>query len=237
MRVVDIDALADAKPRDDRITPEEAWVIDARARRGHPADFDRDLLAGSAGQSGRRPQLVALPGSLAALEARVADYRMAGAPSVLRICPGPSGHGYPLEDWVLSPLPEYCDRERLALIVDVSADGMDYPWAALVRLARDHPSLPVVALGAPLRAPTAARALDAAANLVLDASGVVESGTRSDLADLVAEVGAYRFAYGSGRGRVPATDVAAALPDAEVDMVLAGTADLLGSGRWGSRYL
>ena len=160
----------------------------------------------------------------------------AGGPRAVRLCPGPAEHDYPLEPWVLSPLPEYCAREDVAVLVDPGSSSGRYPWAEIVRLAREYPSLVVVALAAPLAGPTAARALDAAPNLVLETSAL-DDGAETDVRHLVSTAGSHRLAYGSGDHAIAAPAVAACLPEAAAPAVLAGTADLIGLGGWGQAYL
>ena len=214
----------------------EAWLIDLRTRRDDPAGLDAEFLSAANRQEGLRPCLMAMPAPLAELERRVAAYRAAGAPDVVRICPGPDGHGYPLEAWAVSPIPEYCDAENLALIVDVGHPAGGFPWPEIVGFARAYPRLAVVAIGAPFRGPTAARALDATPNLVLETSAFVEADT-ADFARAVRSGGAYRFVYGSGETGLDASVVAGALDDADSEIVLAGTAGHLGGGTWALTYL
>jgi hypothetical protein len=186
--------------------------------------------------SGGRSQLVVRPGPLADLEERVTRNLEAGGPRAVRLCPGPADHDYPLEPWVLSPLPEYCAREDVAVLVDPGSSSGRYPWAEIVRLAREYPSLVVVALAAPLAGPTAARALDAAPNLVLETSAL-DGGAGTDVRQLVSSAGSHRLAYGSGDRSIAASAVGACLPDAATPSVLAGTADLIGLGAWAQAYL
>src|SRR5438067_1108134 len=83
-------------------------------------------------------------------------------------CPGPHGRSCPLVWSAVSPVPEYCAREELALVIDFRSEAPAYPWSEIVDFARAYPRLAVVALAAPLQGPTAGRALDAASNLVLE---------------------------------------------------------------------
>ena len=127
-----------------------------------------------------------LDGSLQhALEAVAAD-----AGGMVRISPGPNGDRYPLLDWVLSPLPETCDRERLGLAIDYR--GAAIPWDDVVRFARAYPALPIVLIGASIRDDgVIPAALDMAPNLILElASEPVDEA----LAGLVARFGVHRFA-------------------------------------------
>lgn len=229
MPLVDINADANAPPGED-VT--EAWVMDPRAARADPA-----TLTGAPVSDLRvRPYLVAVPGRLAELERRVADHRSNGGPAVIRICPGPAGHGYPLAGWAVSPLPEYCAREELALVIDFRSPAPAFPWAEIVDFARAYPRLAVVAVAAPLCGPTAGRALDATANLVLETSALAVAEA-AELGELARTRGAYRLAYGSGTARTPAAAIRANVVPADADIILAGTAGHLGDGTWSTTYL
>jgi hypothetical protein len=232
MRVVDVDRIGTPPAP---IAVDEAWVVDPADRRsGLPGRTGP--TASAPGGRAQRPQLVVRPGPIAELEVDVAQNRAAGGPRIVRLCPGPSEHDFPLEPWVLSPLPEYCDREGIAVLVDPGPAPVSFPWSGIVRLARDHPSLVIVALAVPLGGPAAARALDAAPNLVLETSGLTDE-TTDDLGRLVEVAGAYRFTYGSGDRRIPALAIEACLARDDAQEVLAGTADLIDRGAWGATYL
>ena len=233
VRAVDINGVRD--PRE--LSADEVWVVDSRARRGDPASFDASAATMSPAGRSLRPSLVAMPGRIDELERRLAAHRVKGAPDVLRICPGPEGHGFPLEPWAVSPIPEYCEREEVALAIDFGAPAPAYPWAEMVRFARDYPRLPMVALGAPLGGPVPARALDASPNLILETSAVADDGGAQKLAGLVRSHGAYRFAYGSGiAGGAPAI-LAEVLDAPQAGIVLSETAGQLATGKWAATHL
>jgi hypothetical protein len=119
--------------------------------------------------------------ALAAVAGRAGD--------VLRIAPGPNGDGYPLLDWVVSPLPETCDRENLGLAIDYR--GAAIPWDDVVRFARAYPSLPIVVMGAAVGKDRVVPAvLDVAPNLVFEIAPTLDGDA---LARLVDRVGAHRF--------------------------------------------
>lgn len=108
---------------------------------------------------------------------------------MVRVCPGPNGHGYPLLDWVLSPLPETCERENLGLAIDYQ--GAPIPWDDVVRFSRGYPGLPMVLVGASIGADgVIPAALEAAPNLILELSAAPGGET---LARLVDRFGAHRF--------------------------------------------
>jgi hypothetical protein len=109
---------------------------------------------------------------------------------MVRLRPGPNGDGFPLVDWVLSPLPETCERENLGLVIDYQ--GAAIPWDDVVRFSRAYPALPMVLIGASIgNDGVIPAALDAAPNLILElASAPVDE----KVAALVARFGAHRFA-------------------------------------------
>jgi hypothetical protein len=211
---------------------DEVWLVNPLARSGDPAGID----SGSLTAPNVRECIVAMPGSSDDLATRVAAARNAGAPAVVRICPGVHGHGYPLEPWAVSPIPEFCEREDLALFVDLG-ERPDYPWSEVIAFARAYPRLAMVALGAPFKGPTAGLAFDATANLIFDTSGLTDAADLSSLASLARERGAYRLAYGSGEAGIAAGEIAAALSGADAETVLAATAAKLDKGIWGSEFL
>ena len=61
---------------------------------------------------------------------------------VIRLCPG--GHRYPLVDWVLSPVPELCEREGVAVVLDFAPEAVK--WAEAVAFARHYSPVPMVIL-------------------------------------------------------------------------------------------
>ncbi len=108
---------------------------------------------------------------------------------MIRICPGANGDGYPLLDWILSPLPETCERENLGLAIDYQ--GAAIPWDDVVRFARAYPALPMVLIGASIGLDgVIPAALDVAPNLILDLSAAPGGET---LARLIDRFGVHRF--------------------------------------------
>jgi hypothetical protein len=232
MRIVDINRIGNLS-----LAADEAWVMDPTSRGRGPTPRSSDIAPDpAAGPAGIRRQLAASPGPLAELEQRVRVHHAAGGANVVRLCPGPDDDDYPLEPWVLTPLPEYCEREDITVLVDPGVKPIRYPWSEIVSLAREHPHLVVVALAPPLAGPTAARALDAAPNLVLETSAVTDAST-VDLVRLVEVAGAHRLAYGSGDRGIAASVVMACLPTADAPAVMAGNADLIDRREWGAAYL
>jgi hypothetical protein len=117
------------------------------------------------------------------------DAVAAKAGRMVRVCPGPNGDRYPLLDWVLSPLPETCDRENLGLAIDYR--GAAIPWGDVVGLSRAYPALPIVLIGASIGIDgVIPAALDAAPNLILE---LRSEPTDERVATLVARFGAHRF--------------------------------------------
>ena len=176
---------------------------------------------------------VLTPGSIADIESQIGGYRDDGGNAVVAIRPDAKGMAFPLVPWAVTPIPEYCAREEMALMVILDRND-PFPWADLVAFARTYPRLAVIAIGAPLEGPAASKALDATANLVLDSSG---SGAGARAANLAATHGAYRFAYGSGSAPVRSADVVVGLSEDDATMVRAGTARHLADGTWSSTFL
>jgi len=117
------------------------------------------------------------------------DAVAANAGRLVRISPGPNGDRYPLLDWVLSPLPETCEREDLGLAIDYR--GAVIPWEDVVRFSRAYPALPIVLIGASIGSDTVIpAALDVAPNLILERPADLDAAT---LGRLVDRFGAHRF--------------------------------------------
>lgn len=210
---------------------DETWVMNPDVRRGDPAAYDGALGA----VANMCEYVVTLPNALGTLGDRLKARRAQGAPAIVRLCPGGAGHGFPLVSWAVSPIPEFCEREELALAVDYG--GSVFPWSDVVAFARAYPRLVVLALGAPLGGPTAERALDATPNLVLDTAGLATAADLPALAAMVRACGAYRVAYGSGESRVDIAEIERVLPPPEIATVFSGTAGHLYAGTWASEYL
>ncbi len=152
---------------------------------------------------------------------------------MVRVCPGSKGHRYPLVDWILSPLPETCERENLTLAIDYQ--DAELPWDDVVRFARAFPAVPMVLVGPAVGADRALpAALDVAANLVIELSCLRRWHV---LSPLVERFGAHRFVYGSG-GRDDREDPPAeAFDDSIRSALLSGTADAIDAGTWRVTHL
>jgi hypothetical protein len=215
MRRIDVNARG---PQAENV---EAWVSEPEAATGDPARLDDRLLARATASV--RPLLQAAPGAVGPLERRYEIYRAAGSPAAIRLSP----LAYPLEPWVLSPIPEWAQREDCCLVIDTGEQPAAATWSAVVRFARHYPGLPMLILGMPIDSPATPRALDACPNLVLEAR------SPAGLAALCDSHGTHRFAYGSGGsnhqdfGLRPGTAEAVAL----------ATASELANGTWGVRHL
>jgi hypothetical protein len=211
---------------------DETWVMNPDARRGDPAQYDGSLVA----VPNVREYVVTLPNAMATLPERLKARRAGGGPAIVRLCPGPAGHGFPMESWAVSPIPEFCEREELALAIDY--DGAPaFPWSEVVAFARAYPRLAVLAMGAPLGGPTAARALDATPNLVLDTSGAARAADLPALAEMVRSCGGYRIAYGSGDSPVSFGEIERVLRADDAAIIFSGTAARLHAGTWASEFL
>jgi hypothetical protein len=147
---------------------------------------------------------------------------------VVRICPG--RQGYPLESWVLSPIPEICADAQLTVAVDFTPGRPD--WGRIVRFARDHLHLSLLVLCVDGRDRHVVPAvLDHAPNVVVHVGDLEPSALRS----WVKTFGAHRFVAGANaQGRIA---VPAKLDDAARAALLEGTARELASGGWTAAWL
>lgn len=173
------------------------------------------------------------PGGIEEVEAMVRAHRSAGGIEVVAICPNVAGKTFPLVPWAVSPLPEFCAREEIALMISC-AGGDAFPWADVVAFARAYPRLAVVAPTAPLDGPAAGKALDATANLIFASSG---ARLPAAAASLAATRGAHRMAYGSGSSPHAIADVVASLDSEAAELVASGTAGHLAAGTWSTTFL
>jgi hypothetical protein len=234
VRIVDVNCVVDLT-REMAALPSsnEAWLVHDKSRHGDPREHDSALLKACHAQGSQfRAQLVLVPPSMSdSMERRSAATSPEGC-RIIRLCPGPLGHGYPLVDWVLSPLPESCERDNLALAIDYQET--DIPWVDVVGFARSFPAVPMILIGAAVGEDRAlAAALDVAPNLIIELSGLRASlGFRP----LLEQFGAHRFVYGSG-GRRPEDLITRQLDPSALAAVFAGTADAIGSGAWRESHL
>lgn len=242
---IDVNLVADAASDDVALKSEArldargitaAWLIAAAARSEDPEEHDQRLARACEGSSSLYPVPVlvpptAVPGAYDRARRLAATARC----RVVRLCPG--GHRYPLADWVLTPLPELCQRERLALMLDFEPDPVR--WDETVAFARSYPSLPMVLLDAEIGADRALpAALDAAPNLLLHV------GRLCSLEDLIRLTDAYgpsRFAWGSGHPEADAAreSIAAAerLGGEVRAAILHGNAQALQDGSYAETFL
>jgi hypothetical protein len=195
------------------------WVSPARSCSEDPESHDDDLAAACAdGPAEILPVPVLVP-STGSPRAHERASRLIRNHRVVRLCP--SGHRYPLLDWVVSPIPELCDRNGTSLLLDFS--GGLVPWSEVVPFARRFPSLPMVVFGDELALDRAApAALDHALNLLLTVAG--ESAS-----PLVATFGASRFLWAAGGG--------VRAPDGLPRDVTDGNARTLADGTYAGRHL
>jgi predicted TIM-barrel fold metal-dependent hydrolase len=218
---IDINLVLDAAAVDGAVLSERdlaaAWVTASASRTEDPAAYD-DRLARILNQSeSLRPVPVLLPptGTTGAYaRARAIVHR--SPLHVVRLCP--TGHRYPLADWVLSPIPELCERMSFTLLLDFAP--ADPPWLEVVSFARAFPSVPTVLLGVGAER-AAPAALDAAPNLILQLEG-------SFSPELVAIYGGSRFV---------AAAVSADLPERDRELILHGNADALADGSYAEQWL
>jgi hypothetical protein len=138
----------------------------------------------------------------------------------------------------LTPLPETCEREALALAVDYG--GSDYIcWQEVVSFACAYPGVPVLLIGADLDGDhVVPAALERTPNLVLELSMLTEL---DPLVRLMARFGEHRFVYGSGGDietrLLPALRESERLEGSARIAVLAGNADAFATGQWAKEFL
>ncbi|MDQ6709893.1 MAG: hypothetical protein M3Z11_04980 [Candidatus Dormibacteraeota bacterium] len=119
---------------------------------------------------------------------RALDTVRARTDRLVRVCPGPNGHGYPLLDWMLSPLPETCERENLGLVIDYQ--GAAIPWELVIPFARAYPGLPMILVGASGQSLSVIpAALEVAANLIVE---LPDASDRPTVERLVGRFGSHR---------------------------------------------
>lgn len=234
MRIVDVNCVVDLTREIAALPPSnEAWLVNDKSRRDDPQRHDTALLEACHSLGSQcRAQLVLVPPSIGdSMERRIA----AASPEacrVIRLCPGPLGHSYPLVDWVLSPLPESCERDNLSLAIDYQEPNI--PWIDVVGFARSFPAVPMILIGAAVGEDRAlGAAIDVAPNLIIELSGL-RAGP--GFLPLLEHFGAHRFVYGSG-GRSSEGLIAPQLDPSVSGAVFAGTADAIGSGVWRETHL
>jgi hypothetical protein len=228
------DSIEQAANRIDGLGLAAAWVL-CESVLGDSRSVQAESETGDA-----RLCVIPVLGPPAAHPGIVARARLLAARGSLRVVGlRPARDAYPLADWVLSPLPEICERERLALILDYV--GTPVPWLEVVPFARRYPGLPMLLLGTAVGGDQAApAALDTAANLVL---GVGRLRAARDLARLVDVFGSQRFAYASGSNTAEQEvsrldEIRATELDEEAERaVLGGTAAALAEGRYAELFL
>jgi hypothetical protein len=159
----------------------------------------------------------------------------AGAPRVVRLFPAGGGHGYPLEEWVLAPLPAICEREGYALALDYGADA-NVPIGEVARFARSAPEVPMVLLGTHLGVNLGAwRLLDRCPNVLMQLTPAGDADAR---VDAVRRFGAHRFVFGSRRFEIDSgMPQFGELTPHDRAAVFGGTARLLDHLRWREQYL
>lgn len=233
MRIVDVNCVVDLTHEIAALpSSNEAWLVHDKSRHSDPREHDAALLkACDARGSQFRAQLVLVPPMSDSME----RWSAAASPEacrIIRLCPGPLGHGYPLVDWVLSPLPESCERDNLALAIDYQESNI--PWVDVVGFARSYPAVPMILIGAAVGEDrTLAAALDVVPNLIIELSSLRAS---LGFLPLLEQFGAHRFVYGSG-GRRSEDLITRQLDSNAWGAVFAGTADAIGSGAWRETHL
>lgn len=213
------------------------WLTADLARRADPDEHDEQLAAACRRvRTFEHVPVVVPPGAASGAHSRVMQIAQSSSCRVMRLCP--SSHCYPLQEWVVSPIPEICERYRCALMLDF--DPLPVSWSDVVLLARRFAATPMVVVGSEVDTDRALpAALDAAANLVVQITGTEAPAA---LARLVGTFGAARFVWGS-RAQARATRAAiGALGRAPIDDdaradVLYGNAQALAAGGYAKKHL
>jgi hypothetical protein len=207
---------------------DSGWLTSDAARDAAPgAHAAAQALAGEVDAVAHVPVLRPPTADTEALGSATAAAQSA-ALRVVRICPG--RQGYPLESWVLSPIPEICADAQLAMAVEFTPDRPD--WGRVVRFARDHQHLSLLVLCVDGRDRHVVPAvLDHAPNVVVHVGDLEPDA----LSAWVKVFGAHRFIAGvNAQGRIAAP---AGLDDAARATLLQGTARELASGGWSAAWL
>jgi hypothetical protein len=218
---IEVNLVLDAVAVDEVVLAERglggAWVTAKPSRTDDPAAHDARLGRALSGSETLRalPVLVPPTGTNGAY-ARAREIIRSAPLHVVRLCP--AGHRYPLADWVLSPIPELCERQSFTLLLDFAP--ADVAWLEVVAFARAFPSVPMILLGVDGER-AAPAALDAAANLILHFEGAVS-------ASLVATFGGSRFVAASATGD---------LPDPDRELILRRNAEALADGSYAGQWL
>lgn len=235
--VVDVNRiLADGSIRTG--SQQSLWAVSNSSRRLDTTDMFESFLqeCRHAGPT-VLAQLVALPpSSRPDMIKRLCSAQQAGACPVVRLCPGAAGHGYPLADWVLSPLPETTARLSMALAIDYGEEPTAWAWDDVYRFARAYPGLAIVLLGVALDADrTCPALLDAAPNVLVDTSRASDGVT---VRTILRRFGRHRVVFGTGlRGGVPLKSLEAILETPELEAVANSNARSLQAGTWSEEYL
>jgi hypothetical protein len=216
---------------------ETAWVTASEARIDEPEAHDERLAHVCDGSRSLRPVPVLVPPT-GPRDTYGRAQRIAARATcrVVRLCP--TSHQYLLANWVLSPLPELCEREGIALLLDFDPDRVR--WVEVVPFARAFPSVPMVVLGVEIGSDRVVPAvLDAAPNLVLQ---VARIRVVEDLVWLSSTFGSFRFVWGSGGSRDPSAvhasiRGASGLGDESRAAILHGNAEALADGRYAEAFL
>jgi hypothetical protein len=213
-----------------------AWLTAVASRYEDPTEHDERLEHACAETPSLHvlPVLVpptAGPGVYARARRLAAD-----GSRVVRLCPG--SHHYPLADWVLSPLPELCERAGQALMLDFEPGPVR--WEETVAFARTYPSLPMIVLEVQIGGDRVLpAALDVAPNLLVH---VGRLHSLEDLVHLVRIYGASRFLWGSSlhpgqADALPSISEAQELDDESRASVLRANARALQDGRYAEAIL
>jgi hypothetical protein len=236
--VVDVardDAFERAQRALDRDCVAACWVTPGEARHQEPDAYDEALARLCRAFDALLPvSSLVPPTGVPGAYGRARRIVETATCRVVRL--SPTTHRYALADWVLSPLPELCDREGVSILLDFAPSVV--PWPAVVAFARAYPRLPMVVLDADLAHDRSLpAALDVAPNLIC---AVVDSPSSARLEHLCAVFGSHRFVSASAEGSGETfAEIARAptLGDATRHAVLSGNAEALADGTYADTYL
>jgi hypothetical protein len=209
------------------------WVTDEASRVDPPDRHDAQLEHACDAYPALTPVPVLVPptGTRGALH-RATQIAESARSRVARLCP--VTHRYPLVDWVLSPIPEICERHDLTLLIDLDSERPR--WSEVVGFARRFPRVPMVLLATRLEHERAApAALDATPNLLLQLTA-----TSPEIAHLVDTFGAARFVCGSRSGDETELKTVPELPPLDQtarEALLVRNAQALADGTYAERFL
>ncbi len=213
-----------------------AWVAAIEAREREADDLTDLLRAVCSGSVLSAINVLFPPSGITGTVTRFYELASDADCRIARLCP--TTHGYPLADWVVSPLPELCERFHFSLLLDFNHEPI--PWTDVVAFARAFPAVPMILLACRIgEERVIGAALDYAPNLLLELSKLTSTVA---LEELVSVYGHHRFVFGSGGSSHASRQIMSCLQETALDpatitAIVEGNARLLASGAYAERYL